>query len=49
MSTTPAEWETRTAETDAEKGWHVDDRCLNCNIARQLAPPGMIGYTEGGQ
>ncbi|MFE2845403.1 MBL fold metallo-hydrolase [Streptomyces scopuliridis] len=52
MSTTHTENEPHTENgpqaADAEKGWHVDDRCLNCNIARQLAP-GMIGYKEGGE
>ncbi|MET7331179.1 MBL fold metallo-hydrolase [Nonomuraea sp. NPDC005650] len=28
-------------------GWYVDDRCLNCNIARQTAP-GLIGMEPGG-
>ncbi|MEU1513796.1 MBL fold metallo-hydrolase [Streptomyces sp. NPDC005811] len=38
----------QTAEaTGAGKGWHVDDRCLNCNIARQYAP-GLIAYAPGG-
>ncbi|MDW6063478.1 ferredoxin [Streptomyces sp. FXJ1.4098] len=27
--------------------WYVDDRCLNCNIARQYAP-GLIGYQPSG-
>jgi glyoxylase-like metal-dependent hydrolase (beta-lactamase superfamily II) len=31
-----------------ETGWHVDDRCLNCDIARHTAP-GLIGYKPGGQ
>ncbi|MFE2938594.1 MBL fold metallo-hydrolase [Streptomyces sp. NPDC059255] len=48
MSTTQAEQGNQATETGTEKGWHVDDRCLNCNIARQIAP-GMIGYTEGGE
>ncbi|GGS64647.1 MBL fold metallo-hydrolase [Streptomyces violaceus] len=27
-------------------GWYVDDRCVNCDAARQLAPE-LIGETEG--
>lgn len=27
-------------------GWHVDDRCFNCDVSRQLAPD-MIGEYEG--
>ncbi|MFI0816174.1 MBL fold metallo-hydrolase [Streptomyces sp. NPDC021098] len=27
-------------------GWYVDDRCTNCDVARQLAP-GLIGEVEG--
>ncbi|WP_063726801.1 MBL fold metallo-hydrolase [Streptomyces sp. RTd22] len=27
-------------------GWYVDDRCTNCDVARQLAP-GLIGEHEG--
>ncbi|MFJ3310637.1 4Fe-4S domain-containing protein [Streptomyces sp. NPDC086549] len=27
-------------------GWYVDDRCINCDAARQLAP-GLIGETGG--
>ncbi|MEU0804950.1 ferredoxin [Streptomyces sp. NPDC005970] len=48
MSTTETETDTPT-QTDARPrdGWYVDDRCLNCNIARQYAP-GMITYAEGG-
>ncbi|GHH63178.1 MBL fold metallo-hydrolase [Streptosporangium violaceochromogenes] len=29
-----------------EGGWHVDDRCTNCDVARQLAP-GLIGEVAG--
>ncbi|MFD8000453.1 MBL fold metallo-hydrolase [Streptomyces mirabilis] len=53
MSTTQAEHDTQdehgteAAPTQSE-GWSVDDRCLNCNIARQIAP-GMIGFKEGGE
>jgi glyoxylase-like metal-dependent hydrolase (beta-lactamase superfamily II) len=32
---------------DANEGWYVDDRCTNCDTARQLAP-GLIGE-EGGR
>ncbi|GAB2719054.1 MBL fold metallo-hydrolase [Kitasatospora kifunensis] len=27
-------------------GWHVDERCTNCDVARQLAP-GLIGEVDG--
>ncbi|MEV6673357.1 MBL fold metallo-hydrolase [Streptomyces sp. NPDC051162] len=27
-------------------GWHVDERCTNCDVARQLAP-GLIGEADG--
>ncbi|MEU1665374.1 MBL fold metallo-hydrolase [Streptomyces sparsogenes] len=27
-------------------GWYVDDRCTNCDVARQLAP-GLIGEADG--
>lgn len=30
----------------SEQGWYVDDRCTNCDVARQLAP-GLIGVAEG--
>ncbi|SOD90822.1 MFS transporter [Streptomyces sp. Ag109_G2-15] len=46
MST--AETEQTTATPTTEQGWYVDDRCLNCNIARQYAP-GMITYAAGGE
>ncbi|EFL23917.1 probable cell surface glycoprotein [Streptomyces himastatinicus ATCC 53653] len=36
-----------TTRTDHTPGWYVDDRCLNCNLARQYAP-GLIGYSPGG-
>ncbi|MER7309018.1 MBL fold metallo-hydrolase [Streptomyces griseoluteus] len=29
-----------------EGGWHVDERCMNCDVARQLAP-GLIGEVGG--
>ncbi|GAA1910703.1 MBL fold metallo-hydrolase [Streptomyces durmitorensis] len=29
-----------------EGGWHVDERCMNCDVARQLAP-GLIGEADG--
>ncbi|MEV8635136.1 ferredoxin [Streptosporangium sp. NPDC051023] len=29
-----------------EDGWYVDDRCMNCDVARQLAP-GLIGELDG--
>ncbi|MEV7007486.1 MBL fold metallo-hydrolase [Streptosporangium sp. NPDC051022] len=29
-----------------EGGWYVDDRCTNCDVARQLAP-GLIGEAGG--
>ncbi|MEU1626495.1 MBL fold metallo-hydrolase [Streptomyces sp. NPDC020096] len=32
-----------SADTD---GWYVDDRCTNCDVARQLAP-GLIGEVGG--
>ncbi|MGW3430883.1 4Fe-4S domain-containing protein [Streptomyces melanosporofaciens] len=47
MSTTQAEQGTEL-EHKRNDGWSIDDRCLNCNIARQLAP-GMIAYKEGGE
>ncbi|NUS84352.1 MAG: MBL fold metallo-hydrolase [Streptomyces sp.] len=31
---------------DRQGGWHVDDRCTNCDVARQLAP-GLIGEADG--
>ncbi|MEV7085189.1 ferredoxin [Streptomyces sp. NPDC093085] len=49
MSTTEAEKATREESGPrTEDGWSVDDRCMNCNVARQLAP-GLIGYTAGGE
>ncbi|WP_329563137.1 MBL fold metallo-hydrolase [Kitasatospora sp. NBC_01266] len=33
-------------EHAAEAGWFVDDRCTNCDVARQLAP-GLIGEVDG--
>ncbi|MDH6116090.1 MBL fold metallo-hydrolase [Kitasatospora sp. GAS204B] len=33
-------------EQAAEGGWYVDDRCTNCDVARQLAP-GLIGEVDG--
>ncbi|QXJ21240.1 MBL fold metallo-hydrolase [Actinomadura graeca] len=33
-------------ESPAENGWSVDDRCTNCDVARQLAP-GLIGEVKG--
>ncbi|MFJ9418498.1 MBL fold metallo-hydrolase [Streptomyces sp. NPDC101227] len=32
--------------TDAPTDWYVDDRCTNCDVARQLAP-GLIGEVNG--
>ncbi|MEU6370830.1 MBL fold metallo-hydrolase [Streptomyces sp. NPDC046931] len=29
-----------------EGGWHVDGRCMNCDVARQLAP-GLVGEVGG--
>ncbi|MGW7426399.1 MBL fold metallo-hydrolase [Streptomyces sp. NPDC054813] len=29
-----------------EDGWRVDERCVNCDVARQLAP-GLIGEVDG--
>ncbi|MCC3767876.1 MBL fold metallo-hydrolase [Streptomyces sp. UNOC14_S4] len=29
-----------------ESGWQVDERCTNCDVARQLAP-GLIGEADG--
>ncbi|MFI8873155.1 MBL fold metallo-hydrolase [Streptomyces sp. NPDC055243] len=29
-----------------EGGWRVDERCMNCDVARQLAP-GLIGEADG--
>ncbi|MGW6508266.1 ferredoxin [Streptomyces niveus] len=34
-------------DTPTEHGWHVDDRCTNCDVARRLAP-GLIAE-EGGR
>ncbi|MCC2275964.1 ferredoxin [Streptomyces sp. ET3-23] len=31
---------------ETESGWYVDDRCMNCDVARQLAP-GLIVETDG--
>jgi hypothetical protein len=30
----------------ADVDWYVDDRCMNCDVARQLAP-GLIGEVDG--
>jgi glyoxylase-like metal-dependent hydrolase (beta-lactamase superfamily II) len=30
----------------ASAGWHVDDRCVNCDVARQLAPD-LISEVDG--
>jgi glyoxylase-like metal-dependent hydrolase (beta-lactamase superfamily II) len=30
----------------ADAGWHIDQRCTNCDVARQLAP-GLIGEVGG--
>ncbi|MCL3999252.1 MBL fold metallo-hydrolase, partial [Streptomyces lavenduligriseus] len=27
-------------------GWYVDDRCTNCDVARQFAPE-LIGEADG--
>lgn len=36
-----------TARPDGgQNGWYVDDRCTNCDVARQLAP-GLIGEADG--
>ncbi|MBE1465130.1 4Fe-4S domain-containing protein [Kibdelosporangium phytohabitans] len=32
--------------TSADTEWSVDDRCTNCDVARQLAP-GLIGEADG--
>jgi glyoxylase-like metal-dependent hydrolase (beta-lactamase superfamily II) len=32
--------------TDSNVGWYVDDRCTNCDVARQLAPE-LIGEVDG--
>ncbi|MEU8151048.1 MBL fold metallo-hydrolase [Nonomuraea sp. NPDC048901] len=29
-----------------DTGWHIDQRCTNCDVARQLAP-GLIGEVDG--
>ncbi|MGK8503488.1 MBL fold metallo-hydrolase [Nocardia asiatica] len=36
----------RTEEGDPQMSWFVDDRCVNCDVARQLAP-GLIGEVDG--
>jgi glyoxylase-like metal-dependent hydrolase (beta-lactamase superfamily II) len=46
MSTTETEAPAQT-ETHPQDGWYVDERCLNCNIARHTAP-GLIGTEPGG-
>ncbi|RLU79700.1 MBL fold metallo-hydrolase [Streptomyces griseocarneus] len=33
-------------EERSEDGWRVDERCTNCDVARQLAP-GLIGEADG--
>ncbi|MEU8973360.1 MBL fold metallo-hydrolase [Streptomyces monashensis] len=33
-------------EEQLQDGWYVDDRCTNCDVARQLAP-GLIGELDG--
>ncbi|MEU0809639.1 MBL fold metallo-hydrolase [Streptomyces sp. NPDC005970] len=38
-----------TARPDGgQNGWYVDDRCTNCDVARQLAP-GLIGEAADGR
>lgn len=44
-STSPASPE-RAAATGDTDGWYVDDRCTNCDVARQLAPD-LIGEVGG--
>ncbi|KUN01081.1 MBL fold metallo-hydrolase [Streptomyces yokosukanensis] len=34
------------SEERFQDGWYVDERCTNCDVARQLAP-GLIGEVEG--
>lgn len=34
------------SEERSADGWRVDERCTNCDVARQLAP-GLIGEVEG--
>ncbi|EST19240.1 MBL fold metallo-hydrolase [Streptomyces roseochromogenus] len=34
------------SEERFEDGWYVDERCTNCDVARQLAP-GLIGEVDG--
>ncbi|MGQ4617622.1 MBL fold metallo-hydrolase [Nocardia sp. R7R-8] len=36
----------RTEEGFLQMSWFVDDRCVNCDVARQLAP-GLIGEVDG--
>ncbi|GGR08947.1 MBL fold metallo-hydrolase [Streptomyces netropsis] len=31
---------------EGDEGWYVDDRCTNCDVARQLAPT-LIGEVDG--
>ena len=35
-----------SGRSPALDGWYVDDRCINCDAARQLAP-GLIGEAGG--
>jgi glyoxylase-like metal-dependent hydrolase (beta-lactamase superfamily II) len=37
----------RTRSATPTDGWTVDDRCINCNLARQYAP-GIIGFERTG-
>jgi glyoxylase-like metal-dependent hydrolase (beta-lactamase superfamily II) len=34
------------SDDPADEGWHIDQRCTNCDVARQLAP-GLIGEVGG--
>jgi hypothetical protein len=35
-----------SGRSPATDGWYVDDRCINCDTARQLAP-GLTGEASG--
>ncbi|TJZ50214.1 MBL fold metallo-hydrolase [Streptomyces piniterrae] len=44
---TPAAGTARRTTTDPQgAGWYVDDRCTNCDVARQLAPE-LVGEVGG--
>lgn len=34
------------SDDPADEGWHIDQRCTNCDVARQFAP-GLIGEVGG--